>query len=84
MPSLWFFGRSSAHTYQSRNDDFGSRRACWNQGESMDVWLTTRSTMTRMPSGVGVLDEVDEVAERPVPLVHTVVVGDVVAVVAVG
>ena len=24
MPSLWFFGRSSAHTYQSRKGDFGS------------------------------------------------------------
>ena len=34
--------------------------------------------------GVGVLDEVDEVAERPVPLVHAVEIGDVVAVVAVG
>jgi hypothetical protein len=33
---------------------------------------------------VGVLDEVDEVAERPVALVHTVVIRDVVAVVAVG
>ena len=42
-------GRMSDQTYQSRKNDLRSARACWNHGESTDVWLTTRSTMTRMP-----------------------------------
>jgi hypothetical protein len=36
------------------------------------------------PTAVRLVDEFDEVAERPVALVHAEVVGDVVAVVAVG
>ena len=69
-------------TYQSRYCDFGSRRAAWNHGCWSDVWLTTRSTMTRMPRSLRLVRELDEVAERAEARIDAVVVGDVVAVVA--
>ena len=50
IPLSWSFGRSSAQTYQSRNGDRESLRADWNQGWASEVWLTTRSTITRSPS----------------------------------
>jgi hypothetical protein len=45
--------------------------------------LTTRSTITRQAERFGAVHEVHEVAERPVLLIDAVVVGDVVAVVAI-
>ena len=50
----------------------------------VEVWLTTRSAITRMPRSRRGADELDEVAERAQPRVDAVEVGDVVAVVAVG
>ena len=60
------------------------RRAALNHGCWSEVWLTTRSAITRMPAVVGGPDELDEVAVRAEPAVDAVQVGDVVAVVAVG
>ena len=44
-----YFCGSSDHTYQSRFGEFGSERASWNQGWSLEVWFITRSAITRMP-----------------------------------
>ncbi len=49
MPSFQLGGRFFDHTYQLRYGDCGSLRACWNHGWRFEVWLTTRSTITRMP-----------------------------------
>jgi hypothetical protein len=49
MPSNRSGGSVSDHTYQFRNGEPGSERADWNQGCWSLVWLTTRSSMTRMP-----------------------------------
>ncbi len=49
MPLFQFRGRVFDQRYQSRYGERGSFRADWNQGCLVDVWLTTRSTITRMP-----------------------------------
>ncbi len=62
----------------------GSTRAARNHGCWSEVWLTTRSTITRMPAVARGADQLDEVAVRAEARVDAVEVGDVVAVVAVG
>ena len=42
-------GGSSDHTYQSWYGESGPCRADWNHGCCTEVWLGTRSAMTRMP-----------------------------------
>ena len=83
MPASQFGGRFFDQTYQSRYGDRGRGARRWNHGCWSEVWLTTRSMSTRMPRLSRLVHELDEVAERPVARVDAVVVGDVVAVVAV-
>ena len=77
-------GGSSRQTYQSRNGESGPVRADWNHGCSTEVWLGTRSAITRMPRSCAVRRKLDEVAEAAQPRVDAVEVGDVVAVVRSG
>ena len=49
MPCLRSDGSVSDQTYQSRYGESGLDRALWNQGCSSEVWLTTRSIITRRP-----------------------------------
>ena len=83
-PAVRSGGSSSLHTYQSRYGESRiALRADRNQGCSSEVWLTTRSSSTRMPRCRRLQRELGEVAERAEPRVDAVVVGDVVAVVPV-
>ena len=49
MPWWRSSGSWSDQTYQSRYGESGEDRADWNHGCSSEVWLTTRSMITRMP-----------------------------------
>jgi hypothetical protein len=49
MPSYRSEGSFADHTYQSRYGESGEEQAARNQGCSSDVWLSTRSIITRMP-----------------------------------
>ena len=42
-------GLVGVHRNQSRQGEAGSAAACLNQGCSLEVWFSTRSTSTRMP-----------------------------------
>ncbi len=61
-----------------------SLRAERNHGWSTEVWLTTRSTITRSPWSSAAWVNSHEVAGAAQPRIDAVEVGDVVAVVAVG
>ncbi len=83
MPSLWFFGRMSAHTYQSRKNEprIGARLLEPRRVDRrvVDDQVDEHADAERL----GVLHERDEVAERPMLVVDAVEVGNVVAVVAI-
>ena len=49
MPCRRSGGSVSLQTYQSRYGESGSLRADWNHGCWSEVWLTTRSSISRMP-----------------------------------
>ena len=49
MPLFQSRGRFFDQTYQSRYFDFVRGARLWNHGCWFEVWLTTRSMMTRMP-----------------------------------
>ena len=83
MPSLWFFGRSSAQTYQSRKNDFWIA-PCLLKPRAVDRRVVDDQIDDDADAErLGVVHEVHEVAERTVLFVDAVVVGDVVSVVAV-
>src|SRR5436189_1049161 len=49
IPLSAYLGLVFDQTYQFRYFDFGSDRACLNQGCWSDVWFTARSIRTRIP-----------------------------------
>ena len=47
--AVQFWGRRSRRRSRARANPVGARRAAWNQGCWSDVWLTTSSVITRRP-----------------------------------
>ena len=84
MPLFQSRGRFADQTYQSRYLESFDERASLNHGCSIGGVVHHQIGDDADAALVGGARELDEVAQRPIARVDAVIVGDVIAVVAVG